>query len=77
MTSATMSPAMNRQHGADYELRFPSLFNDGRGLSFPCDAAGCVNIDALSERARCNYYFARTCIGREFAVPSVRPCALH
>ena len=25
-----------------YELRFDSLFVAGRGLAFPCDAAGCT-----------------------------------
>lgn len=61
----------------DYELRFRSLFDHGRAYSFPCDSAGCVNIDALSERARSNYFFARTAIGREFATPAVQPCDLH
>ncbi|WP_280151179.1 hypothetical protein [Piscinibacter sp. XHJ-5] len=55
-----------------YELRFQSLFNEGRALAFPCDAHGRVDLDAMSERARNNYYFARTVIGREFAMPSVR-----
>jgi len=39
-----------------FELRFQSLFAAGRALSFPCDAAGRVNLDALSERARRNYF---------------------
>jgi hypothetical protein len=60
-----------------YELRFRSLFDEGRGFSFPCDSAGRVNIDALSDRARSNYFFARTVIGREFAMPAVQPCDLH
>lgn len=63
-------------HGA-YELRFQSLFDDGRGLAFPCDASGRVDLDALSERARLNYLYARAVIGREYAVPSVRPSAVH
>ena len=54
-----------------YLLRFRSLFNDGRGLSFPCDAMGLVDLDHLSERARQNYFYARTVIGREFYVPAV------
>ncbi len=61
----------------DFELRFRSLFDAGRGFSFPCDAQGRVAIDDLSERARFNYYFARKAIGREFATPAVRPVALH
>jgi hypothetical protein len=60
-----------------FELRFQSLFNDGRALAFPCDAAGHVALDALSERARSNYFHARTAIGRDFAMPAVRPALAH
>ena len=60
-----------------FELRFQSLFNDGRGLAFPCDAAGRVMLDTLSERARNNYFYARTVIGRDFAMPAVRPALSH
>ena len=56
-----------------HELRFISLFNEGRGLAFPCDAAGHVDLDGLSERAREDYFYARTFIGREFFLPSIRP----
>lgn len=55
----------------DYELRFESLFQAGRALAFPCDAQGGVRLDALSERARQNYLFARAVVGREYAVPVV------
>lgn len=60
-----------------YELRFQSLFNEGRGYAFPCDAKGNVDIDAMSERARLNYFYARTVIGREVATPAVRHLDLH
>jgi len=60
-----------------YEIRYRSLFNEGRGLSFPCDAEGHVPLDALSERARCNYLYARAVVGREFAAPEVLACGLH
>lgn len=52
-----------------FELRFQSLFDRGRGYSFPCDAAGIVDLDGLSERARNNFFFAHSVIGREFATP--------
>lgn len=58
---------------ARYELRFQSLFDEGRALAFPCDAGGQVDMDALSSAARRNYLYARTLIGREFATPAVRP----
>ena len=60
-----------------FELRFQSLFNEGRALAFPCDAEGHVELDALSERARSNYDHARAVIGREYAFPAVRPALRH
>ena len=59
----------------DFELRFQSLFNQGRAMAFPCDAQGHVDLDALSEIARENYFYARTVVGREYAVPAVIPAA--
>ncbi len=59
-----------------YVLRFKSLFDEGRGYAFPCDARGRVDMDALSQRALVNYLYARTVIGREFFAPSVE-AALH
>jgi hypothetical protein len=72
MEIATQTP---RDSG--YEVLYRSLFDAGRGLSFPCDAAGHVQMDALSERARHNYLYARAVVGREFATPEVRACDLH
>jgi len=54
-----------------YEIRFQSLFNEGRALAFPCDPGGHVDLDAVSERARNNYLFARAMVGREYAPPRV------
>lgn len=56
-----------------YVLRFESLFDPGRGLAFPCDEHGEVALDALSDRARQNYFYARVVVGREYAAPAVRP----
>ena len=60
-----------------FELRFQSLFVSGRGYAFPCDPAGHVDLDSLSERARNNYFYARAMVGRELAVPALRPSDLH
>lgn len=60
-----------------YEIRFCSLFKEGRGLAFPCDAQGRVELDALSDRARHNYLYARALVGREYATPAVRLAELH
>ena len=62
---------------ATYELRFRSLFDDGRALAFPCDEQGHVDLDALSPRALNNYCYARTVVGREFCTPAVRPAWSH
>lgn len=58
--------------GVHYELRFESLIRAGRGMAFPCDLAGHVQFDALSDKALCNYLYARAVVGREFATPAVR-----
>ena len=62
------------QAGVDgaYELRFAGLFNAGRGYAFPCDENGNVDLDSLGGRARINYFYARTAIGREFCAPVTR-----
>ena len=60
-----------------FELRFQSLFNSGRGFAFPCDPAGRVDMDHLSEKARNNYLYARAMVGRELAVPAVQLSDLH
>jgi hypothetical protein len=59
------------------ELRFVSLFQEGRALAFPCNAAGDVDLDSLSRRARDNYFFARATVGRDFYLPEVTRGDLH
>ena len=54
-----------------YEIRFQSLYQEGRALSFPCDERGEVKLDSMSDRARENYFYARAVIGREYAYPEV------
>jgi len=46
----------SEDHG--FQLRFGSLFNEGRGYVFPCDAGGSVNLDALTPRELSNYLYA-------------------
>ena len=60
-----------------YELRFRSLFDEGRRFAFPCDARGRVDMDAMTERARLNYFYARAVIGRELSMPAVQHCDFH
>lgn len=57
-------------HGpASVELRFAHRRNDRESLAFPCDAAGRVDLDALDERRRNEYLFARALMGRDYAFP--------
>jgi hypothetical protein len=60
----------------DHELRFDHLFKAGRAFVFPCDASGRVDLDSLSVRARNNYFFARTLVGRDVSSPTVACRAL-
>ncbi len=66
------SPSIPGSNGR-YELRFPGLFNAGRGYAFPCDAEGWVDIDTLSDSGRANYFYARTVVGRELSMPVTCP----
>lgn len=66
MDATQTTPA--RPTGARFELRFARLFG-GCDYAFPCDAQGNVSIDGLNERARINYYYARTTVGRDFCSP--------
>ena len=65
-------PTPSTPAAAHYELRFQSLFDAGRAYAFSCDEAGHVDLDTLSSQARLNYFYARTVIGREVAMPAVR-----
>jgi hypothetical protein len=62
---------------AAYELRFESLFDAGKALSFPCDGQGHVDLDGLSSRARENYLYARAVIGFEYRFPAVHLDPTH
>ncbi len=58
-----------------FELRFAPLAAQGRSFAFPCDAMGHVTLDALNERSRTNYLYARAVVGRELTPPRV--CCLN
>jgi hypothetical protein len=74
----TEETLMNPSHASStFELRFRSLFNEGRAVAFPCDAQGHVDMDSLSQRSLNNYLYARSVIGREFSIPAVQPSSLH
>ncbi|WP_280156663.1 hypothetical protein [Piscinibacter sp. XHJ-5] len=60
-----------------YELRFRELVDTTRGYSFPCDAMGHVDLDALGERDRNDYFYARALIGRDLSTPVVQRVSPH
>ena len=60
-----------------HQIRYQSLSDPGRALTFPCDAEGHVPLDSLSERALANYLFARAAVGRAYAYPCVTISTHH
>ena len=56
-----------------YELRFTSLSIHRRDFAFPCDEAGQVDLDELTDRGRTNYFYARVLVGKELSAPFVAP----
>ena len=60
-------------NASTHELRFVSLYQPGRAVSVPCDAAGKVQLDELPERLKNAYLGARALVGKEYAFPAVEP----
>ena len=67
-------PALNASEPG-LALRFVPRGRDRRCLTFPCNAAGHVEMDRLSERERIDYLFARALRGRDYSLDMVD--ALH
>jgi hypothetical protein len=61
---------------AALELRFVARVRGRRPMAFPCDERGRVDMDALDERRRNDYLFARALMDRDYERPIVRPVAL-
>lgn len=59
---------------SQYFLLYPAIHQGRRPLAFPCDAKGRVNLDALSEKARLNYFLARMTVGRDYLCPLLDSC---
>ena len=71
MNAQQQQPSFAARTRGSFELRFRSLFQDGRALAFACDAEGRIDLDRLSDRARESYLYARALVGRDFAQPEV------
>ena len=57
--------------GRRYQLCFRPL-SSATARVFRCDAAARVDLDALSDRERLDYPYARALIGRDFGRPAVQ-----
>ena len=55
-----------------FELQYVPLRADVPVVAFPCDGEGRVQLDALSERTRLEYLFARAVVGFHYARPVVK-----
>lgn len=66
---------MSDQTMPQYELRFQSLV-DGQCYVFPCNRAGHVDMNQLSDRVRNDYLFARALVGRDMASPAMESCRM-
>ena len=67
-----MASAYRATKEPEFELRYQSLFHEGRGYAFPCDAVGHVDLDSFSDRKRESCFYVRALVGREFSMPGVR-----
>jgi hypothetical protein len=66
-----MAPHDSHHHSAaaksHVEVRFLPRLAGQRRLVFPCNTAGHVEIDKLSEHERIDYLFARALRGRDYS----------
>jgi len=68
-----MNPTHNHASAAGrFELWFRPLSKAAVAQHFRCDAAGQVDLNALSDRDRDEYLFARALVGRDFDRPVVQ-----
>lgn len=69
---ATLADALPLDTGPTHLLHFEPLSAQSAGLDIPCDPQGRVGLDALGDKLRNDYFFARALIGRLFAKPTVK-----
>jgi hypothetical protein len=68
----TLSNAQRAESAVTHLLHFEPLTYQGAGLDIPCDPQGRVGLDALGDKLRNDYFFARALIGRLFDKPTVK-----
>ena len=69
-------PSASQAGQANHRLLFRSISPCGSDCSFPCDAAGHVDLDTLGDRALEDFLYARAVIGGEYCRPRVEPLPL-
>ncbi|HEY8881677.1 MAG TPA: hypothetical protein VIN03_29195 [Roseateles sp.] len=67
-----LADALHAEAEPTHLLHFEPLSAQSAGLDIPCDPQGRVGLDALGDKLRNDYFFARALIGRLFARPTVR-----
>lgn len=72
MTQSRTATASVDAGATTHLLHFEPLSTHSAGLDIPCDPEGRVGLDALGDKLRNDYFFARALIGRLFARPTVR-----
>jgi hypothetical protein len=76
---ATIAETLPAEPELTHLLHFEPLTYQGAGLDIPCDRQGRVGLDALGDKLRNDYFFARALIGRLFDKPTVKQAlpAMH
>ena len=73
LTSASPGGRTSSADDQRFELVFASFYRQGHALTFPCNESGDVNIDSLPLGAQRNYADVCARVGRDYALPLVRP----
>jgi hypothetical protein len=71
MGANAVSELLTPAQAVRYELRFTDLSTGRCACAFPCDRTGVVDIDALTDRRRTDYFYARSMVGKEVSRPVV------
>jgi hypothetical protein len=73
-----MKATTDRAADSRYQLWFRPLPKSTTApRAFRCDAAGHIDLDALSDQDRREYFFARALVGLDFDRPAVQGNACH
>lgn len=71
-SKTTLAEVLKADAEPTHLLHFEPLSAQSAGLDIPCDPQGRVGLDALGDKLRNDYFFARALIGRLFDKPTVK-----